>query len=101
KGPRLDIVNDTIPKVNPYRQIIEQPSFSRKIGISAGLPGLGVGLLTGGAVLGIGIATTEEGSWDRLGVYVLGLIVFPITSSFTTGIATVKTIKRTTPPEYH
>jgi hypothetical protein len=65
------------------------------------LPGLGVSLLTVGTVLGIGTAVTEEGSSDRLRVYVLGLVVFPLTSSFTTGQATVNFIKKTTPPEYY
>src|SRR5690606_5634133 len=48
----LELANDSIPRVNPYRLILNQPSYKSNISLTAGMRGLGIGLLSSIAVAG-------------------------------------------------
>jgi hypothetical protein len=96
----LELANDSIPRVNPYRLILNQPSYKSNISLTAGMRGLGIGLLSSIAVAGVVFVSTKEDSWDRLLVVFLPMITYPIASSFATGTGAEKAIKRSTPEEY-
>lgn len=94
------LANDSIPRVNPYRLILDQPSYKSNISTTAAMRGLGIGLLSSIAVSGVAFVTTKEDSWDRLLVIIMPMITYPIASSLATGVGVEKAIKRSTPAEY-
>jgi len=96
-----EVSSDTIPRVNPYRLILEQPSYKSDLVISAGLRGVGIGLIVTAGTMGLVYATTNDNSWDRaFGMVYMSFITYPIASTIGTASGLNKQIKRSTPVDY-